>query len=76
MELGEKESSFPEAQQTLPRQPFSPGSSWHISTMDRDKGPPDTGSCRTSKLCSGVWELRAESRRMDKSVNTSTPMKL
>lgn len=37
MELGGKESSSPEAQQTLPGQPFSPGSSWCISTMDRDE---------------------------------------
>lgn len=60
MELGLKESSSPEAQQTLPRQAVSPGSSWCISTMDRD----------------GVWELRSESRGMDESVNTSTPVKL
>lgn len=84
MELGVKESSspevneppLPEAQQTLPRQPVSPGSNRCISTMDRDKRPPYTSSCRTSKLHSGFWELRSESRGMGESVNTSTPMKL
>lgn len=60
LELGVKESSSPEVQQTFPRAPVSPGSSWCISTMDRDKGPPYTSFLQDFKAL--LWGLGTKIR--------------